>query len=140
MPRLCIIINYYYVPINSLRHQTEYEERVVTNPTYEEQCSDHNSATEYYASSQDQPSELSAQYSHLGPAHYESIRGVRDQRVKMKGDRVGDGKRNNKRLARHTEPVNCPRTYYHEVHSDELHQWPQRLVPTDSHKYSRLYH
>jgi hypothetical protein len=130
----------YYYYVCSLHCKTEYEARVVTNPAYEDQCSD-DSAVEHRASGEDQPTELSAQYSHLGPAHYESVRDV-NQRVMMRGDlKLGDGKRSNKRLVRHTEPVNCPRTYYHEIHSDALHKWPHRVMPTsDSHNYSRLYH
>ena len=119
----------------SLHQEPETEERVVNNPTYEEQCNNLDSAK---GCASGQPTELSAQYSHLGPAYYESSRGV-NQRVMMKGD-LGDGKRSNKRLVRHTEPINCSHTYYHEVHSDALHQWQHRVLPSDSHNYSRLYH
>ena len=120
---------------SSLHYQTETEERVVNNPAYEEQCSDLDTDGECASS---RPNELSVQYSNLGPAYYESIRSV-NQRVAMKGDLSG-GKGGNKRPVRRTEPVNCPRMYYHEVHSDALRQWSHKVVPNDSHSYSRLYH
>lgn len=108
---------------------------MVNNPAYEEQCSD----TDATASSRDRSTELSAQYSNLGPAYYESIRDINQRAMMTVGD-IGDGKGSNKRLVRHTEPMNCPRTYYHEVHTDALRQWPHRVVPSDSHSYSRLHH